>query len=304
MAWADLPADPAYEPVALPHAAPDPSLPACDHDQLVASLADGGSGMGMGSGRTVITVQRTSGAACKVHDDVLSLSGVLPNGSREQLPLTAEPYMVLEPADLRAGTDRAVVLLGYSTRCPHALPGASGTTISSHPPRPTLHDLVLTLRHGSALRLGSGDEAAIGCVGDTVDVSSAGAAAYEPSYPPIGLTATMTAPSTAVAGQTLNYVVALRNTTDAPFPMSRCVNYAQFFKVLPYVPGDHALNCAAGHDIPAGGTESFRMRITVPPDAQPVRGVLIWHMHTGGPESVVACALVNISATASAAASD
>ncbi len=91
----------------------------------------------------------------------------------------------------------------------------------------------------------------------------------------------------ATTGQSFSYVVTLHNATDKEFPLSPCPNYSQTTKLESAAPTDYALNCAAARPIPAGGSEAFAMTIAVPATTQAFAS-LIWRLHTGGSESILA----------------
>ena len=99
------------------------------------------------------------------------------------------------------------------------------------------------------------------------------------------LSAELTAPRSAPAGATVEYVVTLRNPTGTPVDLSACPSYEQVLNTeSSREAGRWRLNCAgAGGRIPAHGQEQFAMRATVPPSSIAVGGVkLSWRL-AGGP---------------------
>jgi hypothetical protein len=133
----------------------------------------------------------------------------------------------------------------------------------------------------------------LGCVGVPMTVSRVAAAPYEPEFLSLGLTATMDAPAEAVAGVPFDYVVTLTNTTAQAVRLSPCLNYSQYVKVEATAEDQHALNCSAAGPISAGGSESFRMHLTMPAAASGTTE-LVWRLHTGGPETIYAAATVRV----------
>ena len=242
----------------------------------------------MGQGFTEIRLRRVSGAPCRLDDTVTRLSAATPSGTREDLPTEALRFRVDDqPIELRAAGDSGEIALGYYTRCgSEVATDDAGHTTYAPPSRPPLRNLVLELGSGGPLPVASGP-LYIGCLGQKVQVSRVGGPPYEAQYADLGLDATISAADHATAGQPFSYVVTLHNRTDKDFPLSPCPNYSQTTKLETETPTDHALNCAASRPIPAGGSESFAMTIPIPATTQAYAS-LIWRLHTGGTESILA----------------
>ncbi len=106
-----------------------------------------------------------------------------------------------------------------------------------------------------------------------VDVSALGAIPLtNPTEPPVSpLQAEISAPATVEQGAVLAYVVALHNTGATAYPLEPCPDFEQalgtgssagWVATITY----GLLNCDAVHEVPAGGTVSYEMRLAVPID--------------------------------------
>jgi len=145
---------------------------------------------------------------------------------------------------------------------------------------------------GVGARCNSADGGADGVKGATT-MSVGRRPTLEPitSPPPARIAARIDAPSTAVAGDTLRYVVTLTNlTTDTlvldpcpsyveslggqalptPAPPSNWPTFKPWSPIVPYAgvaKESHLLNCGKSPSIAAGASISFEMRLAVPADA-------------------------------------
>lgn len=83
---------------------------------------------------------------------------------------------------------------------------------------------------------------------------------------PSPLTARMTTPATAHAGEQIVYTVTLRNRTGTAYSLSPCPAYEEYVVDVHggYVHPNYYLNCDAVHAIPAGAAVTFRMRLRLP----------------------------------------
>ncbi|MEK8033525.1 DUF4232 domain-containing protein [Ideonella sp. DXS29W] len=99
------------------------------------------------------------------------------------------------------------------------------------------------------------------------------------------LTAELTAPRTAHAGATVDYLVTLRNPTGTPVDLSTCPSYEQVLNTdSSREAGRWRLNCAgAGGRIPAHGQVQFAMRALVPASSLASGGVKLSWQLAGGP---------------------
>lgn len=119
---------------------------------------------------------------------------------------------------------------------------------------------------------------------DTIDVASRGfdticgvwasqfgvpAHAELPNEPtPSPLTARLSAPTTARAGETFAYTVTLHNRSDASYPLTPCPAYEEYLVVAvrgaTFVHENYYLNCDTVQQIPAGGEVTYQMRLQLP----------------------------------------
>jgi hypothetical protein len=114
------------------------------------------------------------------------------------------------------------------------------------------------------------------------------AEAPEPSPPPwADLAGHAEVPSVVVAGETLHYLVTLRNNGDQPVPLDPCPAYVERLwsgNSLVAEPS-YLLNCAATSPIQPGSTTTFEMVLDIPADAPPGSGMLLWGTDGPGPSS-------------------
>jgi hypothetical protein len=97
-----------------------------------------------------------------------------------------------------------------------------------------------------------------------------------------------TAPLTGERGQTVRFVVELRNATAAPVSFERCPLFVEMLAPAGR-PEVHQLNCRTAGQLPATGSLRFEMRIQIPAGAPPGNNGLFWELDpTGakGPEVV------------------
>jgi len=101
----------------------------------------------------------------------------------------------------------------------------------------------------------------------------------DPSPPPWSdLPTDVRAPSVAVAGETLQYFVTVRNPTVQPVPLEPCPVYVQrlWSGNEKLVDERFRLNCEAAPLVEAGNSVTFEMIIVVPADAPAGPAILFW----------------------------
>jgi hypothetical protein len=116
----------------------------------------------------------------------------------------------------------------------------------------------------------------------------------EPRYlpdPVSTLTVSIAAPASVTAGRDLDYVVTLDNSGSSDVALEPCPNFLQALGGN-VVKERHRLNCAAAHPVPAGGVETFRMRMHIPADTPPGRIMLRWFMERATTESPQATVVI------------
>jgi len=80
---------------------------------------------------------------------------------------------------------------------------------------------------------------------------------------PPGLTASLSAPAIARAGESYRYLVTLRNATTSPISLNPCPTYGEGLKG-PNGEAFYTLNCPAATPVPANGSEVFEMYLPIP----------------------------------------
>ncbi len=156
-----------------------------------------------------------------------------------------------------------------------------------------LDDIALRLPDGSTLPLRSTVDATCG-----VGMSEWFRPTPEqPPLPWVGLTITITAPTTAKLGQTLEYVVELTNSSDVAVALTPCPNYTQTL-TGPGTPlkggAVGQLNCAVA-TIPAHSRVRFDMHLAIPNGPVPDGPVsLRWALDPGQADEPMPSATVSV----------
>ena len=112
--------------------------------------------------------------------------------------------------------------------------------------------------------------------------------APEPSPPPwADLVGHVEVPSVVVAGETLHYLVTLRNNGGRLVPLDPCIAYIERLWSGSRLVAEprYLLNCAATSPIQPGTSTTFEMVLDIPADAPPGSGMLLWGTDGPGPSS-------------------
>lgn len=268
--WADRPAAEYVWPT--PEPLPTNARPCRPTDLKVTA---GGVGAGMGNTDLRVEFANTSHSACLLIGSP-TIGGLRADGTLVPLPVTEGSYFGdpgpaanIEPAEV------AAVNISGADACTAIVNGK--------------HRVYPKLRIGLPGG-GSADIAARGF--DTVcgvSVSRFGVPADlvpVPDPPRSPLTARISGPTTAAAGQTIIYTVTLVNPSASDVPLSPCPAYDEFVgsgttvwlaTVLHYY-----LNCDAATVILAGGSATFEMRLALPADQPPGMAKFGWDIQGGG----------------------
>ena len=101
--------------------------------------------------------------------------------------------------------------------------------------------------------------------------------ALPPPLPEQTLAVQVQLSSTAHPGETLRYVVALTNPSDAPISLDPCPDYIESAGDFPdAVKSGYQLNCDGVHEIGAHGTVRYAMELDIPMTAPPGRARIYW----------------------------
>jgi hypothetical protein len=271
VAWVDRPASAFVDPTPKPYLT---DARPCEPKDLKVSAGDVGAGLG--NVNLPVTLMNTSSSTCILKGEP-TIGGLKANGILVPLAITFGSYFG-DPgpaANIATGEDAALNISGADA-CPAILGGK--------------HRVYPMLRIG--LPGGGGvDAAAHGF--DTVcgvSVSQFGVPADgEPVVdPPLSpLTAQISAPTTAAAGQILVYTVTLSNPQRTNVSLRPCPAYDEFVgtgsnntwvaTVLHYY-----LNCDASPTIPAGASVTFGMRLSLPANQPEGMAKFGWDVQGGG----------------------
>ena len=186
-----------------------------------------------------------------------SVSGLTKRGARRTLRPSRSGggtyFGRLVPADMPPG-GRTLLDFATSSSC-------EGGTL----PGTTYRDLVFRLPQGGNVRAGKDVTITQVC---GLSMSTFGVRPRPPTPAPETagtLTATLAAPAAVRAGDTLDYVITLTNSTDVAVSLSPCPGYTQGIYASGLVRhGSFALNCDTVHTIPPHEHVRYAMRLRVP----------------------------------------
>lgn len=269
--WLDRQAAAFVEATPQPH--PTDARP-CRAADLRARAGEPGAGLG--NTNLPVDFLNSSGSTCLLKGEP-TIGGLRADATLVPLPVSEGSYFG-DPgptANIAPGGTAALNISGADA-CPAALSG-------KHRVYPNLR---IGLPDG-----GSIDVAARGF--DTVcgvSVSRFGVPAdAEPATdPPLSpLTAEIRAPTTAVAGHSLAYTVTLTNPSGRDVLLNPCPAYDEFVgsgstTVWVETVRHFYLNCNVATTIPAGGSVTFDMRLTLPADQPGGMAKFSWDLQGGG----------------------
>jgi hypothetical protein len=271
VSWVDRPAPAFVGPTPKPY--PTDARPCAPKDLKVSA---GQVGAGLGNINLPVTFVNSSGSTCVLKGEP-TIGGLKADGILVPLAITSGSYFgdPGPPANTATGEAAAVNISGADA-CPAALGG-------KHQVYPKLR---IGLPGGGAVDTAAQDfDTACG-----VSVSQFGVPAdAEPAVdlPLSPLTAQISAPPTAVAGQILMYTVTLTNSRSTDVSLSPCPAYDEFVgsgsnntwvgTVLHYY-----LNCDASSTFAAGTSVSYAMRLTLPANQPEGMAKFGWDFQGGG----------------------
>jgi len=283
VAWVDRPAPPYVEPTPTPPNFSTDARP-CHASDLAASA--GGIGAAGGTANIRIDFTNQSTTPCVLLGQP-TLAGISADGSVTDLNARLGSIIGDAPwpaANIAPG-ETAAVNVSSADACEVAQEGE--------------HRFYPTLRIG----LPSGDAIDVPSHGfDTVcgiEASQFGVPALEQppeEPPPSPLTAHMSAPTTAHAGEEFSYTVTLRNRSDTDYPLTPCPAYEEYVSTEDgYSHPNYYLNCDGVQDIPAGEAVTYEMRLEVPAEFGPANVAKFgWHLQgDSGPGAVAPLEITN-----------
>jgi len=279
--WVDRPA-PAYVwPTPKPY--PTDARPCVPKDLKVSA---GDVGAGLGNVNLPVTFVNSSESTCVLKGEP-TIGGLKADGTLVPLAVTSGSYFgdPGPPANIATGEAAALNISGADA-CPAILGG-------KHRVYPTIR---IGLPGGGGIDTAAHDFDTV-C---GVSVSQFGVPAdAEPAVdPPLSpLSAQISAPATVVAGQILMYAVTLTNPQSTDVSLSPCPAYDEFVgsgsnttwvaTVLHYY-----VNCDASPTIPAGGSVTFAMRLSLPANQPEGMAKFGWDLQGGGGPSAGAPLMV------------
>jgi hypothetical protein len=257
-AWVDRPA-PAYViPTPTPTVYPTDARPCQASDLTAVPGAIGAAG-----GTTNIRIEFTNraGTGCVLLGYPTSVVGVAADGAATALDaghgsiIGDQPW----PAANIAPGQTAAVNISSSDEC-------EAIQRDEHRVYPTLR---IGLPSTDAINVASrGFDTICGVWASQFGVPAHAELPNEPTPSP--LTARLTAPTTAQAGETFAYTVTLHNRSDTSYALAPCPAYEEYLGVAvrgaTFVHENYYLNCDTVQQIPAGGEVTYQMRLQLPAD--------------------------------------
>ena len=260
--WTNRTAPVYTPPPARSLAAPTAKYAACTASDLTGKAGD----VSLGTGRITqyIVLSNTGAHPCTLSGAPSTLVGVRANGIRTTLATGSttgtQSFGLTGPANLRPGQS-AQVAIATTDMCSAASTGGTDDYSTVTVRIGTSGAVNVSLPRARPLNVicGAVGVSAFGVPGTSSDQSSS---------PLNVLTASAAMPGTVTAGTTARYTVTLHNPTGQAVALSRCPSYMEFMSPLGTMPGSGAsryyLNCQAVSIIPAGGSVTFDMQISVP----------------------------------------
>lgn len=265
--WTALAAGPMISESPLPKVTPDTSIRHCAGSDLSAS--DSGEGDGA-SGHILRfwTLTNTSESPCLLTGSIEAVSGVF-DGARRDIPLHAQGFFPNYPDPIvLASGQQGLAPFSFYPRCDDA--PASG---------PTAYSAVKLTLLGATLDVSGKDTIDLGChVDEGIAAGPVGGPEAPTRYsvlPLEHLDAAITVAGPLRAGEPNDFVVTLTNPTESTIGFDTCPSYMVWTDETKL---QYRLNCGQARPIPAGGSETFGMRITVSASAATGAGQLGWEM--------------------------
>lgn len=267
--WVDRPPQP-YKPVRPAPSSPAPVPPGTPNCQSTALHVTDVTNPGYTQSDGVsITVRNTGNRSCALHGYPTRVTGIRDDGRRVRLSTSHEPADLGRPNDktipwafLRPQRDVAYISVDSQRAC-----------LSDYRGLHTYRAVQVGLPGGTTL---------------DVNISPAGYYSYfacggvgvQPFLPPAlpepssagtfeALSAHVEAPTTAMPGQLLRYVVTITNSSGKNVSFRSCPSYQEAFYTsggAQFV-GRYQLNCDTVHVIPAGQSVRYAMQLPVPANA-------------------------------------
>jgi Protein of unknown function (DUF4232) len=266
IAWVDRPAPPYIQPTPTPTPLPTDARP-CRAADLTASQGE----LGAAAGTTNIRIDFTnrSDTACLLlgHPGV---AGVSSDGAVTPLPAAHGSIIGDTPwpaANISPGQSAAV-----------NISSADACTAAQRGQQQTYPTLRITLPSRDHLDVSSQRLDTI--CGISVSRFGVPADAPPPQEPASPLTAHISAPARARAGENLTYTITLRNRSHTAYPLTPCPAYEEYLvQDGASLQPSYYLNCDTIHEIPAGGAVTYQMRLKLPVDLGDGQAKFGWRLH-------------------------
>jgi hypothetical protein len=253
--WVDTPGvitSPSYAPSPVATA----RFPACRADQLTA-LPDK-SGAATGNVGDTLTFRNSSTNPCSLSGYPTSLVG-RSRGQQETLDArhgTFFDQMTEDPSNLQPGQTSGLVI-GTDENCIY------NPQVGQPAKTPRLYDAVTVgVPGGGVVHSSASFDGACGTSVSTFGQMPDFAQKLVSPYP--GLSATLSLPSTAVAGEVLHYEVTLINRSAQPIQLDPCPTFVVSTYAGLSNRDAYVLNCAVAGELSAGAARVFAMELRTP----------------------------------------
>lgn len=282
VAWVDRPAPPYLAPTPTPPHFPTDARP-CRVADLTASPGDVGAAGGTANIRIEFTNHSTTPCVLLGQPTV---AGISADGTATDL--TAQLGSIIGdapwPAANIATGETAAVNVSAEDACAVAQQGG-------HRVFPTLR---IGVPSGGFIDVAShGFDTVCGVRASRFGVPADASPPKEPRSP---LTAQLTVPATARAGENLHFAITLRNRSDTTYELTPCPAYEEYLTTADgFVHPNYYLNCDSVQQIPAGAAVTYAMRMQLPTDLVPTAYAKFgWHLQgDAGPYTVTNLQITN-----------
>lgn len=248
------------------------SAPACSAAQVHVDPASVMSDQITQDDGVVLGIRNSSSRPCLLADapDVQLTGGGMP---AYRVPSTHRlPYDGAVTADMAPGQETEVLIT--SPRACADNGNGAGTA-------PRYDHVLFTMPGGGTVVVDARLHAACGTSTSDYFVNPpAPAPSADPWY---SITASITLPATATAGERMDYVVTLRNPSDSDLELVPvCPGYVESARAGVPMKEIYGLNCAGAGALPAHGRLRFQMRLHVSEQAEPGPMTVYWTLLTVG----------------------
>jgi hypothetical protein len=267
VAWVDRPAPRYVQPTLQPTALPTNARP-CRASDLAASSGDVGAAAGTTNIRIDFTDRADTACVLLGHPDVAGISSggaVTPLATAHGSIIGDAPWPA---ANISPGQTAAV-----------SISGADACDAAQRGQQQIYPRLRITLPSGAHIDVSSHRfDTTCGVSVSRFGVPADALPPNDPASSP--LTAYLSAPAQVRAGETLTYTVTLRNRGHTAYALVPRPAYEEYVvRGSTFVQPNYYLNCDSVHELPAGGSVIYQMRLKLPATLGIGQAKFGWQLH-------------------------